>query len=107
LYYCEEPKIIDGRLRDFSYKMTNYLIQGSAADQTKDAVIRYHENGSDKVAPMLLSVHDELVILVKESNSKKAMFELKKAMDAAGLDVPMVSEGEMGPNWADMKSTKD
>lgn len=107
LYHCEEPKIVDGRLRDFSYKMTNYLIQGSAADQTKDAVIRYHEAGSHKNAPMLLSVHDELVILSSSGNAKDAMLSLKEAMDAAGLDVPMVSEGEVGNNWADMNSTKD
>jgi DNA polymerase I-like protein with 3'-5' exonuclease and polymerase domains len=101
-YYCEEPKVVNGRLMDFSYKMTNYLIQGSAADQTKDAVIRYWESGGFTRAPLILMVHDELVALARDRTMQESMLLLKDCMNKAGLDVPMVSDGEMGGTWSTM-----
>jgi DNA polymerase-1 len=104
-YFCEAPKIIDGRLRHFDYKMTNYLIQGSAADQTKDAVLRYHAMPGH--APLLLMVHDELVMLAPTDTAREKMMILKDAMDNAGLDVPMISEGETGKTWSTMEVFHD
>jgi len=43
-YYAEEPKIIGGSYRSFEYKLTNYLIQGSAADQAKQCLIDWFRN---------------------------------------------------------------
>ena len=106
-YYCEPPKVINGRLVDFSYKMTNYLIQGSAADQTKDAVIRYWDAGGFKKAPLILLVHDELVAETVSSDKQDCMKVLRTAMDNAGLDVPMVSEGETGIRWSQMEEFND
>jgi DNA polymerase-1 len=103
-YYCEAPKVINGRLCTFEYKMTNYLIQGSAADQTKDAVIRYYGAGGRN---MILMVHDELCCVFSEKDVRPEMLALKKAMDAAGLDVPMVSEGETGKTWSTMQVFHD
>lgn len=99
-YYCEPPKMIDGRLRHFDYKMLNYLIQGSSADQTKDAIIRFQ--ATKKKSRLLLSVHDEILISAPEKVWKIEMALLKDAMNNAGLDVPMVSDGEMGKNWDNM-----
>jgi len=100
-YYCEEPKLVDGRLRHFDYKLTNYLIQGSSADLTKDAVIRFSKaKGSSR---MLLSVHDEILISSPIKDAKTEMSILKECMNNCGLEVPMMSDGETGFNWAEMK----
>jgi DNA polymerase-1 len=100
-YYCEPPQMIDGRLREFSYKMINYMIQASSADQTKDAVIRFYE--AKPQARLLLTVHDEILISAPKKAWEKPMQILRESMNAAGLDVPMISDGEVGETWATMK----
>ena len=64
--YCEPSKMIDGRLVRFDYKMLNMLIQGSAADCTKAAVIRFHNTLKNsplkKHVYLILTVHDEILI---------------------------------------------
>ena len=103
-FYCEPPKYSEkfGRLMTFEYKMLNYLIQGSSADQTKDALIRFY----NKKTPgrLLMSVHDEIVVSSPKRHKKKVMEALRDAMNDAGLDVPMLSDGESGNNWASMTS---
>jgi DNA polymerase I-like protein with 3'-5' exonuclease and polymerase domains len=92
LYYCEEPKLIDGQLRRFDYKMVNLLIQGSAADCTKEAMIRYGET-KPRHHRMLLTVHDELVASAPRGEMHEAMECLRVAMESVEFDVPMLSEG--------------
>ncbi len=111
-YYCEEAKLVKGRIREFDYKMINVLIQGSAADCTKEAIIRFYE--AKKVVEekynvtikLLLQVHDELVISIKKSLIKIGMNVLQTSMEELeGLDVPMLSEGTISfTNWAEMKN---
>ena len=100
-YFCEEPRMIDGRMRHFDYKMINYAIQGSSADQTKAAVIRFHKKQT--IGSLLLTVHDEILVSAPKKGWEKVMATLKECMEDAGLDVPMLSDGEMGPNWVEMK----
>jgi DNA polymerase I-like protein with 3'-5' exonuclease and polymerase domains len=52
-------------------------------------------------------VHDELCCVFSEKDVRPEMLALKKAMDAAGLDVPMVSEGETGKTWSTMQVFHD
>lgn len=101
-FKCEPAKYSEkyGRMMSFDYKMLNYLIQGSSADQTKDAIIRFY-NMKTK-GRLLLTVHDEIVVSAPEGEWEVVMNALKEAMNNAGLDVPMVSDGEVGTNWADM-----
>jgi DNA polymerase-1 len=47
--------------RRMYYKLVNVLIQGSAADQTKEAMIRYHYH-PDRHGDIFMQVHDEIVI---------------------------------------------
>jgi len=104
-YFCEEPKVIDGQLRSFDYKLINYLIQGSAADCTKEAVIAYYDaKGPDD--RLLVNVHDQLLCSVPKSKIKAAMKTLKEAMeDGVEFDVPMYSEGRWSnTNWSDLKT---
>lgn len=97
LYYCEEPVIIDGRTMTWEYKLLNYLIQGSAADATKEAMIRYDELRKD--SRMLLSVHDEINISAPRKAAKREMELLREAMEGLEFDVPMISDGKIGANW--------
>lgn len=102
VYYAEPPKMIEGRMRDFGYKLVNYLIQGSSADMTKEAMIRYEKNKEHGF--LLLTVHDELVLLVPEKYAISEMALLKAAMDSVELDAPLVSDGEMGLIWGELES---
>ena len=103
VYYAEPPKAQpDGRMREFSYKLLNYLIQGSAADLTKQAIIDWNEAASNKDL-FLATVHDEINISVLEDDWEESMEVLKTAMHKDHLDVPMLSDGEVGRNWQDLE----
>jgi DNA polymerase-1 len=102
IYYAEAPKVIDGRLRDFAYKLLNYLIQGSAADQTKESIAEWEDTRSWHDI-FLATVHDEINISAPKEHAKESMLTLKKAMEKDRLDVPMLSEGFIGENWQDLE----
>lgn len=102
VYYAEPPKIIDGRLRDFAYKLLNYLIQGSAADQTKQAIIDWDQT-KERGDVFLATVHDEINISAEAGMWKRSMETLKAAMNADRFDVPFESEGFVGENWHEIK----
>lgn len=102
-YYCEPPKVINGQLRHFDYKLVNVLIQGSAADCTKEATIRFCEAKRPHWR-VLMTVHDELVVSVPRAERDAAMELLRESMESVELDVPMKSEGTWSPdNWASLK----
>ena len=87
--------------RDLSYKLLNYLIQGSSADQTKQSIIDY-DNERNPNEFLIAAVHDELNISVPADNKEAGMVRLRNAMDKDRFDVPFRSEGYAGPNWADI-----
>lgn len=88
--------------RDLSYKLLNYLIQGSAADQTKQSIIDHdHERADTDV--LLAAVHDEINISAPKEDAPNAMRRLRESMNKPRFDVPFESEGFMGPNWSDIK----
>lgn len=97
LYYCEEPRLIGGRMCTFEYKLLNYLIQGSAADCTKQAVINY--DNTKREGRFLVTVHDEINISAPKSAIKREMKILKDAMSDVEFDVPMVSDAKTGLTW--------
>jgi len=102
-YYCEDSKLIDGRMVDFDYKMINVLIQGSAADCTKQALINYDAIRKHH-HKFYLTVHDEFLSSVPRSEMKRAMQDMKEAMEDVHFDIPMLSEGTWSSkNWTSMK----
>jgi DNA polymerase I-like protein with 3'-5' exonuclease and polymerase domains len=107
-YFKEPAKIIKGSRRTFEYKLLNYLIQGSAAEQTKQCMIDWYSRIGEQQVPdeFLIQVHDELNISAPEDNWKESMVVLKETMDQDLFDVPARSEGFMGPNWADIKEVE-
>jgi len=80
-----------GIKRAYTYKALNKLIQGSAADMTKKAMLELHKEG---IIPHI-QVHDELDISVKN----KQQAELIKSVmeDAVSLEVPNKVDYESGP----------
>ena len=103
-YYVEPPKLVNGRMRDFTYKLLNYLIQGSAADFTKEAVIRYDEMCVH--GRFLVTVYDEINTSFPKVHAKEEMEILRVAMEDMPLDVPMRSDAKVGPTWGDLKQFK-
>lgn len=102
-YYCEPPKIVKGRTMHFDYKMVNVLIQGSAADCTKEAIIRYHAAKHPK-SRIILNVHDQITVSVKPRLMAKEMEKLRKAMESIEFDVPMLTEGSVSDiHWGALK----
>lgn len=102
-YYVEPPKIIQGRRVEFAYKLLNYLIQGSSADQTKDSICTWWDNKApDDV--FLATVHDEINESAPEDNWEGSMAILREAMDKEVCDCPMRSEGFVGDNWFDLEA---
>ena len=106
LYIAEPAKIIDGRWRDFAYKLLNYLIQGSAADQTKESINDWESSRSWE-AIFLATVHDEINISAPKEAVRQHMQDLRNSMDKDRFDVPMRSEGFVGDNWADLEEWDD
>jgi len=89
--------------REFYYKLGNILIQGSSADMTKEAMIRYFYH-PDRNGDMALTVHDEIVVEVDDEHIDSEMALLKWAMDdIPGWDVPLKSDGCVGKNLAGMR----
>ena len=81
--------------RAFVYKALNKLIQGSAADMTKKAMVDCYKAG---YMP-LLQVHDELVFSV---GSKEDIAGIVKTMEeAVPLSIPNKVDAEIGVNWGD------
>ena len=84
-----------GIKRAYTYKALNRLIQGSAADMTKKAMIELYKEG---ITPHI-QVHDELDISVTDNADK-----IKEIMEAAvSLEVPNKVDYESGPNWGNIK----
>jgi DNA polymerase I-like protein with 3'-5' exonuclease and polymerase domains len=84
-----------GIKRAYTYKGLNRLIQGSAADMTKKAMIELYK---EKIIPHI-QVHDELDISVSDNADK-----IKEIMEhAVSLEVPNKVDYESGPNWGNIK----
>jgi DNA polymerase I-like protein with 3'-5' exonuclease and polymerase domains len=81
--------------RAFTYKALNKLIQGSAADMTKKAMVDLYKEG---IIPHI-QVHDELDISV-DGNADKIKDIMESAVE---LEVPNKVDYESGPNWGTIK----
>ena len=79
--------------RSFVYRALNKLIQGSAADQTKQAMIALYREG---VIPHV-QIHDELDISVASDEDAKRIISIME--EAVQLEVPNKVDYEKGENW--------
>ena len=79
----------------------NTLIQGSAADIIKLAMIRAH-NTIPKGAKLILTVHDELVTLTPDALVDKTQEAIREAMEGIHfLDVPLVADITVVQRWGE------
>jgi DNA polymerase-1 len=84
----------------------NSPLQGSAADLIKVAMIRIHDALAQRRlrSRMLLQVHDELVFEVPAAELDAMRTLVREHMaGAAALQVPLVVDIGVGPNWLDAK----
>lgn len=95
-----------GARRAFTHKALNALIQGSAADIMKKAMVEIFESGAcDVLGAPHLTVHDELDgSLPAGPAAAEALREVEHIMTTCvELLVPLIAEGSIGPTWGDLK----
>ncbi len=85
-----------GIRRAYTYKSLNKLIQGSAADMTKKAMLDLYKEGI--VAH--IQIHDELCVSVKDKKHAERIVEVME--NAVTLEVPNKVDYEYGKTWGDI-----
>jgi len=85
-----------GIKRAYTYKALNKLIQGSAADMTKKAMVDLHKEG---IIPHI-QVHDELDISVKNDKEAKQIVQIMES--TVELEIPNKVDYESGDNWGEI-----
>jgi len=86
-----------GRIRRaFTYKALNKLIQGSAADMTKKAMVDLYNEG---IVPHI-QIHDELDISIQTKEQADKIIEIME--NAVSLEVPNKVDYESGSTWGDI-----
>ena len=85
----------------------NTVIQGSAADLIKQAMIQVHGRLKHENHPgrMLLQIHDELVFEAPQEHVTSLVQIVRDEMQSAmTLDVPLVVDVAVGDNWLETES---
>lgn len=98
-----------GFKRAFTHKAVNSLVQGSAADVMKKAMVEvYHSGVMDVIGIPSLTVHDELVGSFPDTKlGWEAIREMKNTMEnCVKLSVPLLAELKTGLNWGVAKKNK-
>ena len=90
-----KEKYGDNLKRSYTYKALNRLIQGSAADMTKLAMLGLWEEG---IVPHL-QVHDEVDISVENTDQARKVARIME--NCIELAVPLVVDIELGRSWGE------
>jgi DNA polymerase I-like protein with 3'-5' exonuclease and polymerase domains len=85
-----------GIKRAMTYKALNKLIQGSAADMTKKAMVDLYKEGI--IAH--IQIHDELDLSVESPEQAKKIIDIME--NAVTLEVPNKVDYESGQTWGDI-----
>jgi len=99
-YEEAQEKYGDNLKRSYTYKALNRLIQGSAADMTKLAMLGLWEEG---IVPHL-QVHDEVDISVENTEQADKIAEIMET--CVELAVPLLVDKELGSSWGETKEIK-
>ena len=104
--YIPELHAANGALRGAGERMAiNMPIQGTAADIVKIAMIRLAEKlaAGGFRARVMLQVHDELLLEAPKDEVDRLVPLLRETMEGAlPLDVPLVVDVKVGPDWESM-----
>ena len=103
--YLNKPLKYDDAIREhgpgikraFTYKALNKLIQGSAADMTKQAMYALYQEG---VIPHV-QIHDELDISVESVQHAEKIIKIME--EAVELQVPNKVDYEKGDSWGEIQ----
>ena len=105
--YIPELTASNGTVRAFGKRIAmNAPIQGAAADIMKLAMIKVHKALRESLpeAKIVMQVHDELVIEVKEEYAERCSKIVKDAMESVyELSVPLTADVTIGKNWLDQE----
>jgi len=83
--------------RAFTYKALNRLVQGSAADMTKKAMVDLYKKG---IVPHI-QIHDELCVSIKDKETRTMVQNTME--QAIKLEINNKVDCEHGPNWGQIK----
>jgi len=92
---CRFPQINGGGF-DWTHKALNRLIQGSSADQTKQAMVEADKAGLE----IQLQVHDEINM---SGSPKDAKMLADIMVECVPLEVPSKVDVETGPSWGEIE----
>ena len=95
--YIAEYGSLNSAKRAFTYKALNRLIQGSAADQVKAAMINCDKHGH---VPML-QIHDELCFSVETEEDEAGIEKAMVNNPAVDLVVPSKVDKALGDDWGE------
>ena len=76
------------------------VVQGSAADILKVAMLNIHEQFDDNDFRIVLQVHDEVLIEVKTEYAEEMLKKVRYTLEnAVKLKVPVIADAHIGKSW--------
>lgn len=105
--YIPELTSSNGMQRAFGKRVAmNAPVQGAAADIMKLAMIKVYEALKNELpsARLVMQVHDELIVEIKDADVEKCKAILKREMEnAVELSIPLTVDVTSGKNWLDQE----
>ena len=105
--YIPELTASNGNVRAFGKRIAmNAPIQGAAADVMKLAMIKVYNRLKNELpeARLVMQVHDEIIIEVKEADKERCKSIVREEMEgAASLAVPLTVDVTSGKNWLEQE----
>jgi DNA polymerase-1 len=81
----------------------NTMIQGSAADLIKVAMVRAHAMIPEG-AELILTIHDELVTVTPDNLAEETMDAIRQAMEGINiLSIPLIADVKLVSRWGEAK----
>ena len=105
--YIPELKASNAMMRAFGKRVAmNAPIQGTAADVMKIAMLKVAKRLEKEAidGEIVMQVHDELIIEVKESDAERCQRIVREEMEGAcQFSVPLTVDVTVGSNWLEQK----
>lgn len=93
----------NGHEINFGYKLPNHKIQRSAAEQLKEIICIWHEEGYAAQWPWYMSRHDENNICATRDDWRLAQKALAEVTDRSNFNVEMVSDLAVGTDFGSQR----
>lgn len=98
---------VNGAIRNSGERIAvNTIVQGSAADLAKVAMVDFAWHTDRRVAKLVTMVHDEILCTAHQDHAETISMKLKECMEGAGpklgYKVPIIAEPAIGKNWGEV-----